>query len=56
MQKACNQLGYELLIAPPELSTDNAAMIAFVALHSHLLGKSSSLHDDINPNLKLAIG
>ena len=56
MQKACDQHRYELLIAPPELSTDNATMIAFVALQSHLLGKSSSLHDDINPNLKLAIG
>jgi len=54
MQKACDSHGLQLLIAPPALSTDNAAMIAFVALHSHLLGKSSSLHEDINPNLKLA--
>lgn len=53
MQHACDKNGYQLLIAQPELSTDNAAMIAFVALHSHLLGKSSSLHEDINPNLKL---
>jgi N6-L-threonylcarbamoyladenine synthase len=56
MQQACDQHGYQLLIAPPALSTDNAAMIAFVALQSHLRGKSSSLHDDINPNLKLATG
>lgn len=54
MQEACDQNGFELLIAPRALSTDNAAMIAFVALHSHLLGQSSSLHEDINPNLKLA--
>ena len=54
MQTACDKHGYKLLIAPPSLSTDNAAMIGFVALQSHLLGKSSSLHDDINPNLKLA--
>lgn len=54
MQEACDQRGIELLIAPPALSTDNAAMIGFVALHSHLRGKSSSLHEDINPNLKLA--
>lgn len=54
MQKACDEQGTELLIAPPALSTDNAAMIGFVALHSHLRGKSSSLHEDINPNLKLA--
>ncbi len=55
LQEACDNHGYKLHIAAPELSTDNAAMIAFVALHSHLLGKSSSLHEDINPNLKLAI-
>lgn len=54
MQRACDHHGYQLLIAPPALSTDNAAMIAFVALQSHLLGKSSSLHEDINPNLKLS--
>jgi len=54
MQSACDSHGYQLIIAPPTLSTDNAAMIAFVALHNHLLGKSSSLHEDINPNLKLA--
>ncbi|MBT8037462.1 MAG: tRNA (adenosine(37)-N6)-threonylcarbamoyltransferase complex transferase subunit TsaD [Verrucomicrobiae bacterium] len=53
MQKACDDRGYELRIAAPALSTDNAAMIAFVALHSHLRGHSSSLHEDINPNLQL---
>ncbi|NWK56336.1 tRNA (adenosine(37)-N6)-threonylcarbamoyltransferase complex transferase subunit TsaD [Verrucomicrobiaceae bacterium N1E253] len=53
MQRACDQHGITLLIAPPALSTDNAAMIAFVALHHHLQGQSSSLHLDINPNLKL---
>jgi len=54
MQEACDQNGIQLLIAPPALSTDNAAMIGFVALHSYLRGQSSSLHEDINPNLKLA--
>jgi len=54
MQEACDSHGFELLIAPPALSTDNAAMIGFVALHSHLRGTYSSLHEDINPNLKLA--
>lgn len=53
MQTACTDNGFKLLIAPPALSTDNAAMIAFVVLHSHLRGVSSSLHEDINPNLKL---
>ena len=54
MQEACDKNELELLIAPPALSTDNAAMIGFVALHSHLRGHSSSLHEDINPNLRLA--
>lgn len=53
MQKACSKNHLELLIAPPSLSTDNAAMIAFVALQSHLRDHSSSFHEDINPNLKL---
>lgn len=54
MQQACDSKGYDLLIAPPALSTDNAAMIAYVALQSYLRGHSSSLHEDINPNLRLA--
>ncbi|MCP5538351.1 MAG: tRNA (adenosine(37)-N6)-threonylcarbamoyltransferase complex transferase subunit TsaD [Akkermansiaceae bacterium] len=53
MQEACEKAGKTLLVAPPALSTDNAAMIAFVALQSHLRGISSSFHEDINPNLKL---
>ena len=54
MQEACEQNGLKLLIAPPALSTDNAAMIGFVGLHSHLRGHHSNLHEDINPNLRLA--
>ena len=54
MQEACDVAGFELLISPPVVSTDNAAMIAFVALHSHLNGVHSSFHEDINPNLALA--
>jgi N6-L-threonylcarbamoyladenine synthase len=53
MQKSCDEMGYELLISPPEVSTDNAAMIAFVALQRHLRGMQSSFHEDINPNLTL---
>ncbi len=53
MQTACDESGYELLISPPAVSTDNAAMIAFVALHRHLHGEHSSFHEDINPNLTL---
>jgi len=54
LQDACNHHDIELLIAAPSLSTDNAAMIGFVALQSHLRGKHSDLHEDINPNLRLA--
>ncbi len=53
MQAACEKKGFSLLLAPADLSTDNAAMIAFVALQSHLRGISSHLHEDINPNLPL---
>ena len=53
MQQACDTAGKQLLIAPPELSTDNAAMIAFVALQYHLGGLQSDLKEDINPNLAL---
>ncbi|MBT8043503.1 MAG: tRNA (adenosine(37)-N6)-threonylcarbamoyltransferase complex transferase subunit TsaD, partial [Verrucomicrobiae bacterium] len=53
METACKQAGRKLLVAPPELSTDNAAMIAFVALQYHLRGNRSSIEEDINPNLQL---
>ena len=53
MLEACEKNNIELLIAPPLLSTDNAAMIAFVALQKHLRGDSSNFSEDINPNLKL---
>ena len=53
MQNACDAQDYELLISPPSVSTDNAAMIAFVALHHYLNGHHSSLHEDIDPNLAL---
>jgi len=53
MQKACEQNGLNLLISPPALATDNAAMIAFVALQSHLKGIHSRFDEDINPNLEL---
>lgn len=54
MQDACDRENTVLLVSPPDVSTDNAAMIAFVALHRHLHGIHSSFHEDINPNLALA--
>jgi N6-L-threonylcarbamoyladenine synthase len=51
---ACAQEGIELLIAQPNLCTDNAAMIAFVAAEKIARGESSPMAVDIDPNLKLA--
>jgi N6-L-threonylcarbamoyladenine synthase len=45
--------GLRLHCVSPEFSTDNAAMIAFVARHAALLGDFSSLTTDIDPNLML---
>ncbi|HQW27767.1 MAG TPA: tRNA (adenosine(37)-N6)-threonylcarbamoyltransferase complex transferase subunit TsaD [Verrucomicrobiales bacterium] len=52
---ACADSGIEVLLAEPEYSTDNAAMIAFAAASRRNAGiPASSLHADIDPNLKLA--
>ncbi len=53
-RQACEQAGLELVVAAPELCTDNAAMIAFAALLRHLAGESSPLDGDVHPNLPLA--
>jgi N6-L-threonylcarbamoyladenine synthase len=53
MATACAKQGVELLIAEPSLCTDNAAMIAFVAMHQFRHGRCSPLTADINPNLRL---
>lgn len=50
---ACAPRGIQLLTAPPDLCTDNAAMIAFAALLRHLAGEHSPLQGDIHPNLPL---
>ena len=51
---ACKKAEIELLIANPELCTDNAAMIAYVAAGRIARGESSPLTADIDPNLRLA--
>ena len=53
MQTACNRAKIDLLMAGPRLCTDNAAMIAFVALLRASLGERSSFAVDIDPNLGL---
>jgi N6-L-threonylcarbamoyladenine synthase len=50
---ACEERGLELLIAPPSLCTDNAAMIGYVAALRFANGESSPLDSDIDPNLRL---
>ncbi len=53
LQTSCDALGVELLLAPPALCTDNAAMIGYVAALKLVAGERSSLTEDINPNLRL---
>lgn len=53
MRAACAARGVELLVAPPALCTDNAAMIGYVATLKLAHGESSPLTSDINPNLRL---
>jgi N6-L-threonylcarbamoyladenine synthase len=49
----CAKAGIELRLTPPTYSTDNAAMIAFAAVHRHLTGYQSPLEIDVDPNLSL---
>ncbi len=51
--EVCARESVELLIAESQLSTDNAAMIAFVASEKLRRGESSALTEDIDPNLRL---
>jgi N6-L-threonylcarbamoyladenine synthase len=53
MRAACDLAGLQLLIASPALSTDNAAMIGYVAALRFAAGESSPLTADIDPNLRL---
>lgn len=54
MSDACNRAGMKLLTAVPELCTDNAAMIVFVASLRLNAGFESELAQEIDPNLALA--
>lgn len=53
--EACAEQGIELLLADPKLCTDNAAMIAAVALQKAKAGMFSPLSVDIDPNLRLVL-
>lgn len=49
LQKLCQIKGWKLHLPAPELSTDNAAMIAFTAIHHLKAGESSSIGQEIAP-------
>jgi N6-L-threonylcarbamoyladenine synthase len=51
--EACAEAGVKFLAAPPSLSTDNAAMIAFAAAWRFEAGFVSRVTDEIDPNLAL---
>ncbi len=53
-QGACAKAGLELLLAPPALCTDNAAMIAYAAAPALVAGLVTAVEVDIDPNLRLA--
>lgn len=53
MEVACRKRGMELLVADPKLCTDNAAMIAFVALFQLKNRIEWPMTADIDPNLRL---
>ncbi len=50
----CDALGARLLLPPPSLTTDNAAMVAFAALLHAEAGQFSPLSTPVNPNPPLA--
>jgi N6-L-threonylcarbamoyladenine synthase len=53
MAEAAGIAGFDLKLADPSFSTDNAAMIAYAALERYLRGYRSDLGEDADPNLKL---
>jgi N6-L-threonylcarbamoyladenine synthase len=53
MTTACAAANLDLRLASPAMATDNAAMIAYVALLRHRRGEASELTTDIDPNLPL---
>lgn len=53
MGEAAAASGFSLKLAPPDLTTDNAAMIAYVAVERFLRGFETNLSDDADPNLSL---
>ena len=53
LERECSEKGIRLILPEKIHTTDNAAMIAYAAMLHARRGKSDSLHEDVNPNLKL---
>jgi N6-L-threonylcarbamoyladenine synthase len=53
-KQATDAAGVRLLLAPPALCTDNAAMIAYVALLRLCKGDAGNLAADVHPNFNAA--
>lgn len=49
LQAVCQKKGWQLYFPPKLLATDNAAMIAFAAIHHLYQGKESSVTEEIMP-------
>ena len=56
MAQAVEKVGKRLLLAEPALTTDNAAMIGFVAVQKVRGGTGTDLAVDADPNLRLGDG
>jgi tRNA A37 threonylcarbamoyltransferase TsaD len=49
MTDLCGSKGWELHLPAPELATDNAAMMAFAAMHHLAAGEASAVSHEISP-------
>jgi N6-L-threonylcarbamoyladenine synthase len=56
LKDLCRVKGWELHLPAPELSTDNAAMMAYAALHHLLAGEKSQLVQEITPQWRVEGG
>lgn len=54
VENLCAKQNLTLKLSPPGISTDNAAMIAYVGLEKFRRGDTHSLGEDVDPNLPLA--